>query len=49
MVMLWLTDVIVGKFDINGFWTYVWATILVWVVNLVLEHAIIRDRGTAAA
>jgi putative membrane protein len=48
MLMLWLTDVIVPKFDINGFWNFVWATIIVWVVNLVLELVIFRDRGTAA-
>ena len=49
MLMLWLTDVIVGRFDINGFWNFVWATIIVWVVNLVLELVIFRDRPVAAA
>jgi putative membrane protein len=44
MLMLWLTDVIVGKFDINGFWNYVWATIIVWLVNLVLDW-VIGERG----
>lgn len=47
MLMLWLTDVIVGKFDINGFWNFVWATILVWLVNLVLDVGIFRGRGPA--
>ena len=37
MVMLWLADILVGGFDIEGFWTYVGATILVWVINLLLE------------
>jgi len=37
MLMLWLTDLIVGAFDIRGFWNYVWATIIVWAVNLVLD------------
>ena len=37
MLMLWLTDLIVGKFDIHGFWNYVWATIIVWIVNLVVD------------
>jgi putative membrane protein len=45
MLMLWLTDVIVGKFDINGFWNFVWATIIIWLVNLVLDLVIFRDRG----
>ncbi len=37
ILMLWLTDLIVGAFDIRGFWNYVWATIIVWAVNLVLD------------
>ena len=43
MLMLWLTDLIVGKFDIHGFWNYVWATIIVWIVNIVVD-AILRPR-----
>jgi putative membrane protein len=46
MLMLWLTNVIVGKFDIHGFWSLVWATILVWLVNMVLDDVIFRDRGS---
>jgi putative membrane protein len=37
MLMLWITDGLVSGFDIEGFWTYVWATIIVWVINLVLD------------
>jgi putative membrane protein len=37
MLMLAITDWLVGGFDIEGFWTYVWATIIVWVINLVLD------------
>lgn len=37
MLMLWLTDVLVPGFDIHGFWTLVWATVVVWLVNVVLE------------
>jgi putative membrane protein len=43
MLMLWLTDLIVPKFDINGFWTLVWATLIVWATNLVLDLAVDRD------
>ena len=49
MAMLWLTEMIVGKFDITGFWNFVWATILIWLVNLVLDLGIFRDRGPAVA
>jgi putative membrane protein len=38
MAMLALTDWIVDGFDIEGFWTYVGATIVVWLVNTVLEN-----------
>jgi putative membrane protein len=40
MLMLWLTSKIVSGFDIHGFWTLVWATIIVWAVNLVLDAVI---------
>jgi len=49
MMMLWLTDVIVGKFEIDGFWNLVWATIIVWVVNLILDLVVFRDRGRGRA
>ena len=37
MAMLALTDWLVSGFNIEGFWTYVGATIVVWLVNAVLE------------
>lgn len=37
MLMLDLTDAIVGGFSIDGFWTLVLATFIVWVVNLLLD------------
>jgi putative membrane protein len=37
MLMLLITAGIVGSFDIHGFWALVWATIIVWAVNLVLD------------
>lgn len=43
MLMLWLTVVIVPDFDIDGFWNYVWATIIVWVVNVVVD-AVLQPR-----
>jgi uncharacterized membrane protein YvlD (DUF360 family) len=47
--MLWLTDLIVGKFDIDGFWNYVWATLIVWAVNLVLDVLFRSVRGGSEA
>ena len=37
LLMLWLTTLIVPKFDIHGFWNYVWATIIVWALNIVMD------------
>lgn len=37
MLMLDLTDAIVSGFSIHGFWTLVWATVIVWLVNLALD------------
>jgi len=37
LLMLVLTDHIASGFAIHGFWTYVEATLIIWVVNLVLD------------
>lgn len=37
LLMLLFTDLIVSGFQIHGFWTYVEATAIVWVVNLALD------------
>ena len=48
MLMLWLTDVIVPSFNISGFWTYVGATVVVWLANVALDLVLDRkDRGRA--
>ena len=36
LAMLLLTSALVGDFEIDGFWTAVGATILIWLVNAVL-------------
>jgi putative membrane protein len=38
MLMLVLTRSFVSGFHIHGFWTLVLATLIIWVVNLVLDH-----------
>jgi putative membrane protein len=40
MLMLWITASVVGGFDIHGFWTYVWATIIVWALNMLVDAAV---------
>ena len=50
MLMLWLTGVIVPSFDVHGFWTYVGATVVIWLANLALDLFLARNdprgRGT---
>ncbi len=38
MLMLDITDGIVSGFKIHGFWTLVAATLIVWLVNMALDH-----------
>jgi putative membrane protein len=37
LLMLVITREIVSGFTIHGFWTLVWATVIIWVVNLILD------------
>ena len=38
LLMLLLTGALVSGFQIHGFWTLIGATVIVWLVNLVLDH-----------
>ena len=49
LLMLWLTDLIIGGFEIDGFWNYVWATIIVWAVNVVLDALFRREDRRAGS
>jgi putative membrane protein len=40
VLMLALAEWIAPDFSINGFWTYIGATIVVWLVNWVLNHVL---------
>jgi putative membrane protein len=37
MLMLYLTQAIISGVAIHGFWTLVWATVIVWAANMVLD------------
>ena len=47
MLMLWLTDLIISGFNIDGFRNYVWATIIVWALNFIID-IIFRGEGGRA-
>jgi putative membrane protein len=46
MLMLWLTAVVISGFAIHGLAALFWATIMVWVVNVVLDFVPGPWRGT---
>ena len=46
MLMLEVTTWIVSSFNIHGFFTLLWATLVVWLVNLALDIAPGPWRGT---
>jgi putative membrane protein len=48
MFTLWLTVLLVPKFEIDGFWNYVWATIIIWALNLVVDAIFLRSSGSGA-
>jgi putative membrane protein len=49
LFMLWLTVIIVPDFAIDGFWNYVAATAIIWVLNLIVDAVLSPDRGGGAA
>jgi putative membrane protein len=38
LLMLVITNDIVSGFSIHGFWTYVEATVIIWIVNVILDY-----------
>jgi putative membrane protein len=46
VAMLALAEWIAPDFSIDGFWTYVGATIVVWLVNWVLHSVLDRASGS---
>ena len=45
VAMLALAEWIAPDFSIDGFWTYVGATIVVWIVNVIVGWLLDRVRG----
>ena len=45
MFILWLTDLIVSGLHINGFWTLVGGTIVVWLVGAVADRLLFGEEG----
>jgi putative membrane protein len=45
VAMLALAEWIAPRFSIDGFWTYVGATVVVWLVNVVMHWVLDRIRA----
>jgi putative membrane protein len=45
VAMLALAEWVATRFSIDGFWTYVGATIVVWLVNVIVGALLDRIRG----
>jgi putative membrane protein len=45
VLMLAFAEWIAPRFSVDGFWTYIGATIVVWLVNLVVGALLDRIRG----
>ena len=46
--MLWITDKIVPPFEVSGFWTYLGAAVIIWLVNMVV-HGIFKPESRQGA
>jgi hypothetical protein len=46
MFILWLTDLIVSGLHINGFWTLVGGTIVVWAVGAIADYWLFPKEGS---
>jgi putative membrane protein len=53
MLMLWITASLVNGFDVEGdFWTYVWATLVIWLLNMAIDAVAyywLRPHGKSGA
>lgn len=45
MFILWLTDLIISGLRIDGFWTLVGGTFVVWAVGAVADHWLFPKQG----
>ncbi len=48
VLMLVIAEWIAPDFTIDGFWTYVGATIVIWIVNVIVQGLIGAVQGRAA-
>ncbi len=49
VAMLALAEWLAPHFSISGFWTYIGATIVVWIVNVVMGWLLDKIRGASPA
>ena len=44
MVVLWVTTLLSDRIEIDGFWSYLWASLIVSIVTMIL-HAVLPARS----
>ena len=43
MVVLWITTLLTDRIKIDGFWSYLWASIIISIATVIL-HVVLPDR-----
>jgi putative membrane protein len=44
MVVLWITTLLTDRIEIDGFWSYFWASLIISIATIIL-HVILPDRS----
>jgi uncharacterized membrane protein YvlD (DUF360 family) len=42
--MVWLTDLLIPRFDVSGFWTTIGAALVISLVSLIVHWIVPEDR-----
>ena len=48
MVVLWITTLLSDRIEIEGFWSYLWASLIISIVTMIL-HVVLPDRSNQRA
>ena len=44
MAVLWITTLLTDRIEIEGFWSYLWASLIISIVTMIL-HAVLPARS----
>ena len=43
--MLWIVDYFIEGFKINGFWGYIWCSLLISIINIILTKIFFNEKN----